>query len=78
MPWVLQGVGEPPLLLAMSVLMAVRHAITAARMDAGLSPLFPLDTPATPARIRMACADHFTRMVSKSWNFSVKLKKQFL
>ncbi|XP_025104164.1 xanthine dehydrogenase/oxidase-like [Pomacea canaliculata] len=58
-----KGVGEPPLLLAMSVLMAVRHAITAARMDAGLSPLFPLDTPATPARIRMACADHFTRMI---------------
>ena len=59
-----QGVGEPPLLLATSVLCAVHDAVRAARTDEGLSPFVPLHTPATPPRIRMACSDRFTRLVS--------------
>ncbi|KAK3754121.1 hypothetical protein RRG08_024195 [Elysia crispata] len=53
-----KGVGEPPLCLATSVLMATRKAIKAARQDSGLSGFFQLDTPATPDKIRLACADH--------------------
>nr|KAG5712865.1 hypothetical protein BaRGS_007462 [Batillaria attramentaria] len=58
----IQGIGEPPLLLATSVLSAIHDAIRAARKDEGLDLDFRLDTPATPARIRMACSDRFTKM----------------
>ncbi|GFN93061.1 xanthine dehydrogenase/oxidase [Plakobranchus ocellatus] len=55
------GVGEPPLCLATSVLMATRKAIKAARdHHGGQSGFFQLDTPATPDKIRMACADQFS------------------
>ncbi|KAK7505492.1 hypothetical protein BaRGS_00003237 [Batillaria attramentaria] len=57
-----KGIGEPPLLLATSVLSAIHDAIRAARKDEGLDLDFRLDTPATPARIRMACSDRFTKM----------------
>ncbi|KAK7505493.1 hypothetical protein BaRGS_00003238 [Batillaria attramentaria] len=61
-----KGIGEPPLLLATSVLCAVHDAIRAARKDEGLDLDFRLDTPATPARIRMACSDRFTKMFEGS------------
>ncbi|XP_076442699.1 xanthine dehydrogenase/oxidase-like [Babylonia areolata] len=57
-----KGIGEPPLLLAMSVLGAIHDAVRAARTDEGLNPFMRLDTPATPARVRMACSDRFTRL----------------
>ncbi|XP_070180269.1 xanthine dehydrogenase/oxidase-like isoform X1 [Littorina saxatilis] len=57
-----KGIGEPPMLLASSVLCAVYDAVRAARIDEGLNPFVPLNTPATPARIRMACSDRFTRL----------------
>jgi len=47
--------GEPPLVLAVSVLMAVRYAIRSARQNAGLPAHFRLDTPATPEDIALAC-----------------------
>jgi len=47
--------GEPPLVLATSALMAVRHAIRSARRDAKLSDHFRLDVPATPEVIIEAC-----------------------
>jgi len=56
-----KAVGEPPLFLAVSALFAVKAAISAARKDAGHTGWFVLDSPATPERIRMACADEFTR-----------------
>jgi len=56
-----KAVGEPPLFLAASALFAIKDAIAAARRDAGHSGYFILDTPATPERIRMACADEFTK-----------------
>ncbi|CAG7859685.1 unnamed protein product [Brassica rapa] len=56
-----KAVGEPPFFLASSVLFAIKDAVKAARAEVGLgSEWFPLDTPATPERIRMACFDEFT------------------
>ncbi|GFS04485.1 xanthine dehydrogenase/oxidase [Elysia marginata] len=52
-----KGVGEPPLCLATSVLMATRKAIKAARLDSGHVGFFQLNAPATPDKIRLACAD---------------------
>ncbi|XP_049867763.1 xanthine dehydrogenase [Pectinophora gossypiella] len=56
-----KAVGEPPLFLASSAFFAIKEAIRAARIDAGVSPQFRLDAPATSARIRMACEDHITK-----------------
>ncbi|KAJ4876611.1 Xanthine dehydrogenase 1 [Raphanus sativus] len=56
-----KAVGEPPFFLASSVYFAIKDAIKAARAEMGLGgKWFPLDTPATPERIRMACFDEFT------------------
>ena len=56
--------GEPPLFLAASVFFAIKDAIRHARVDSGHSPVFDLIVPATAERIRMACEDQFTEMVS--------------
>ncbi|KAJ6811703.1 xanthine dehydrogenase-like [Iris pallida] len=56
-----KAVGEPPFFLASSVLFAIKDAIIAARSEEGHDDWFPLDNPATPERIRMACIDDFTR-----------------
>ncbi|KAG9131528.1 hypothetical protein Leryth_022051 [Lithospermum erythrorhizon] len=55
-----KAVGEPPFFLASSVFFAIKDAIISARSELGRSDWFPLDTPATPERIRMACLDEFT------------------
>jgi xanthine dehydrogenase large subunit len=49
-----KAVGEPPLLLAFSVLLAMRDAIAAAAPDARRAP--PLDAPATPEAVLTALA----------------------
>jgi xanthine dehydrogenase/oxidase len=64
-----KAVGEPPFFLGAITFMAIRDAIAAARADhrapkdggasGGAVPYFPLDSPATTERIRMACADRF-------------------
>ncbi|PIA53597.1 hypothetical protein AQUCO_00900283v1 [Aquilegia coerulea] len=56
-----KAVGEPPFFLAASVFFAIKDAIAASRMEAGYNEWFPLDNPATPERIRMACIDDFTK-----------------
>ncbi|XP_048257190.1 xanthine dehydrogenase/oxidase-like [Haliotis rufescens] len=56
-----KGIGEPPLFLASSVFFAMKNAIKSARLDAGESRAFQLDSPATPEKIRMACKDRFTK-----------------
>ena len=38
----------------------VQEAVYAARESAGHTGFFQLDSPATPERLRMACADHLT------------------
>jgi len=42
------------------VLFAIKDAIIAARAEMGRHEWFPLDSPATPERIRMACLDELT------------------
>ncbi|KAK4419558.1 Xanthine dehydrogenase 1 [Sesamum alatum] len=56
-----KAVGEPPFFLASAVFFAIKDAIIAARAEEGLTGWFPLDNPATPERIRMACIDEFTK-----------------
>ncbi|XP_074574131.1 xanthine dehydrogenase-like isoform X2 [Curcuma longa] len=56
-----KAVGEPPFFLASAVLFAIKDAIIAARAEEGYHDWFPLDNPATPERIRMACMDNFTK-----------------
>lgn len=55
-----KAVGEPPFFLASAVFFAIKDAIIAARAEVGKNEWFPLDNPATPERIRMACLDEFT------------------
>ncbi|OHT18679.1 Xanthine dehydrogenase molybdenum-binding subunit [Sphingomonas haloaromaticamans] len=48
-------VGEPPLVLAISVFFAVKDAVRASRKERGKLALFRLDAPATPQEVRRAC-----------------------
>ncbi|KAK4189852.1 molybdopterin binding aldehyde oxidase/xanthine dehydrogenase [Podospora australis] len=62
-----RGVGEPPLFMGSAVFFAIRDALVAARKDYGVEAtvgedkkgdgLLRLESPATPERIRLACAD---------------------
>ncbi|MGH1412763.1 MAG: molybdopterin cofactor-binding domain-containing protein [Pelagimonas sp.] len=47
-------VGEPPLVLATSVFLALRNAVRASRVERGLDPFFVLDAPATVDAISAA------------------------
>jgi len=49
-----KAVGEPPLMLAISVLEALRDAVYRARQQKGQSAAFCLDAPMTPERILTA------------------------
>jgi len=51
-----KAVGEPPLILAYSLMAATRKAIAASRVERGLSSTFPLDVPATCIRVANAAA----------------------
>lgn len=55
-----KAVGEPPFLLANSVFFAIKDAVCEARRAAGLGDDFEIDSPATPERVRMACAGPIT------------------
>ncbi|XP_020224750.1 xanthine dehydrogenase 1 [Cajanus cajan] len=67
-----KAVGEPPFFLASAVLFAIKDAIIAARAEMGCNDWFPLDTPATPERIRMACLDELSSSLVNS-DFHPKL-----
>lgn len=56
-----KAVGEPPLFSGAAVFFAIKEAIVAARKEEGLDEKFTLNSPATAARIRMACQDGITR-----------------
>lgn len=65
-----RGVGEPPLFMGSSVFFAIRHALKAARKDAGVEALvgendgeglLRLESPATPERIRLMCEDEIMK-----------------
>uniref|UniRef100_A0ABM0MJG8 Xanthine dehydrogenase/oxidase-like n=1 Tax=Saccoglossus kowalevskii TaxID=10224 RepID=A0ABM0MJG8_SACKO len=61
-----KAIGEPPCLLGVSALVAIRDAISSARSDIGLHGNFQLDCPATPERIRLACSDEFPKPDKKA------------
>ena len=63
-----QAIGEPPLCLAATVFYAIKHAIEAARKEVGVTGYFPLHSPATCERIRMACQDRFTALVRTTFH----------
>ncbi|XP_016182608.1 xanthine dehydrogenase 1 [Arachis ipaensis] len=67
-----KAVGEPPFFLASAVFFAIKDAIRAARLEVGCGDWFPLDNPATPERIRMACLDDITSSLINS-DFHPKL-----
>ena len=52
-----RGVGEPPLFMGSSVFFAIRDALRAARKQYGVHDVLELQSPATPERIRVSCAD---------------------
>ncbi|XP_064622319.1 xanthine dehydrogenase/oxidase-like [Lineus longissimus] len=54
-----KAIGEPPLLLASSVFCAAKEAISAARVQNGLSREFRLDGPASAESIRINCGNLF-------------------
>lgn len=56
--------GEAGFFLGSSVFFAIRDAVAAARKERGLSLDFMLISPLTAERIRMACDDIFTKMVT--------------
>ncbi|KAL9892420.1 xanthine dehydrogenase rosy [Glossina fuscipes fuscipes] len=58
-----KAVGEPPLFIGSAVFFAIKEAIASAREANGLSKDFDLPSPATSARIRMACEDKFTKLI---------------
>ncbi|CAG9798537.1 unnamed protein product [Chironomus riparius] len=72
-----KAIGEPPLFLASSVFFAIKEAIGAARKEVNLDPHIYLQSPATSARIRMACKDEIIKNVIepeegtfKPWNIA--------
>ncbi|KAF2277647.1 xanthine dehydrogenase [Westerdykella ornata] len=52
-----RGVGEPPLFMGSSVFFAIRDALKAARREFNEHSVLHLQSPATPERIRISCAD---------------------
>ncbi|GAB1284990.1 Aldehyde oxidase 2 [Apodemus speciosus] len=57
-----RGLGESGMFLGSSVFFAIVDAVTAARRQRDLAEDFTVKSPATPERVRMACADRFTDM----------------
>uniref|UniRef100_A0A674F2S0 xanthine dehydrogenase n=1 Tax=Salmo trutta TaxID=8032 RepID=A0A674F2S0_SALTR len=73
-----KGIGEPPVFLASTIFFAIKEAVAAARRERGLGDSFPLSSPATSERIRMACEDQFTEMAPspkkgtfKPWSINI-------
>lgn len=60
-----KGLGESGMFLGSSVFFAIVDAVTAARRQRDLAEDFTVKSPATPERVRMACADRFTDMIPR-------------
>ena len=72
-----KAVGEPPLLLANSVFFAIKDAVKAARLAAGVTlhgGYVEMDAPATPERIRLACADAHTAPFEQRGGAGIRAK----
>ncbi|KAG9473347.1 hypothetical protein GDO78_016492 [Eleutherodactylus coqui] len=62
-----KGIGESAVFLGSAVYFAIKDAVLSARKQRGLSNIFKLNSPATPEKIRMACGDKFTEMVTTQY-----------
>uniref|UniRef100_A0A8C7FCI6 Aldehyde oxidase 1 n=1 Tax=Oncorhynchus kisutch TaxID=8019 RepID=A0A8C7FCI6_ONCKI len=60
-----KGIGEPVLFLGSSVFFAIKDAVAAARVEAGMVGPFTLNSPATPERTCLACNTPFTQKVRR-------------
>ncbi|CAO2615966.1 Aldehyde oxidase 2 [Lemmus lemmus] len=60
-----KGLGESGMFLGSSVFFAIADAVAAARRERDLAEDFTVQSPATPERVRMACADRFTDMIPR-------------
>ncbi|CAF0786586.1 unnamed protein product [Adineta steineri] len=71
-----KAIGEPPLFLGASVFFALKNACMAYREQQGYTGYFPLNSPATVERLRMACTDEFTERacVQNHEQFQAKVK----
>uniref|UniRef100_A0A8C2MDQ1 aldehyde oxidase n=1 Tax=Cricetulus griseus TaxID=10029 RepID=A0A8C2MDQ1_CRIGR len=60
-----KGLGESGMFLGSSVFFAIADAVAAARRERDVAEDFTVQSPATPERVRMACADRFTDMIPR-------------
>uniref|UniRef100_A0A4W5P4J5 Aldehyde oxidase 1 n=1 Tax=Hucho hucho TaxID=62062 RepID=A0A4W5P4J5_9TELE len=65
-PLQFNGIGEPVLFLGSSVFFAIKDAVAASRVEAGMVGPFTLDSPATPERTCLACNTPFTQKIPAS------------
>ncbi|KAG7253129.1 hypothetical protein CRUP_024868 [Coryphaenoides rupestris] len=61
-----KGIGEPTVFLGSTVFYAIKDAVAAARAESGFAGPFPLNSPATPERVCLACATPFSQRVPVS------------
>ncbi len=67
-----KAIGEPPFFLAATVFFAAKDAVQAHRHAHGLTEYYPLHMPATPEKLRMACADDISRDLAGGTSFEAK------
>lgn len=72
-----KAIGEPPLFIGSTPYFAIQEAIAAYRKEQGLSEVFEFRTPATSARIRMACEDKFTNLVKRTSSKDGEAEKEW-
>ncbi|XP_023391755.1 aldehyde oxidase 2 [Pteropus vampyrus] len=60
-----KGLGESGMFLGSSVFFAIADAVATARRERDIAEDFTAKSPATPERVRMACADRFTEMIPR-------------
>ena len=72
-----KAIGEPPLFLGATVLFALKNACLAYREQQGYSGYFPLNSPATVERLRMACADQLTERACTDNHTAFQAKGSF-
>ncbi|XP_051010483.1 aldehyde oxidase 2 [Acomys russatus] len=60
-----KGLGESGMFLGSSVFFAIADGVAAARRQRDVAEDFTVKSPATPERVRMACADRFTDMIPR-------------
>uniref|UniRef100_A0A0D9REZ2 aldehyde oxidase n=1 Tax=Chlorocebus sabaeus TaxID=60711 RepID=A0A0D9REZ2_CHLSB len=60
-----KGLGESGMFLGSSVFFAIADAVATVRRERDIAEDFMVQSPATPERVRMACADRFTKMIPR-------------